>query len=163
VFLLLGMMVIISVMRETGIFEYLAIWAAKNARGRPFPLIVLLIIIAAAASALLDNVTTVLLVAPVTILLCQRLALPVVPYLLAEVFASNIGGTATLIGDPPNIIIASRGGLSFNDFLIDLAPGRGRSGGAAHRVVPLAVRRCVPHRRAAGGGDHGARRTRSDQ
>jgi Na+/H+ antiporter NhaD/arsenite permease-like protein len=75
VFLLLGMMVIISVMRETGIFEYLAIWAAKNARGRPFPLIVLLIIITAAASALLDNVTTVLLVAPVTILLCQRLAL----------------------------------------------------------------------------------------
>src|SRR5215217_3472385 len=122
IFLLLGMMIIISVMRETGVFEYLAIWAAKRARGRPFPLMVLLIIITAAASALLDNVTTVLLVVPVTILLCQRLALPVVPYLLAEVFASNIGGTATLIGDPPNIIIASRGGLSFNDFLIHLAP-----------------------------------------
>lgn len=122
VFLLLGMMVIVSVMRETGIFEYLAIWAAKKARGRPFPLMVLLIIITAAASALLDNVTTVLLVAPVTILLCRRLALPVVPFLLAEVFASNIGGTATLVGDPPNIIIASRGGLSFNDFLIHLTP-----------------------------------------
>ncbi|HSU11447.1 MAG TPA: ArsB/NhaD family transporter, partial [Pseudonocardia sp.] len=122
VFLLLGMMIIVSVMRETGVFEYLAIWAAKRARGRPFPLMVLLILITATASALLDNVTTVLLIAPVTILLCQRLALPVVPYLLAEVFASNIGGTATLVGDPPNIIIASRGGLSFNDFLLHLAP-----------------------------------------
>ena len=99
IFLLLGMMIIVSVMRETGIFEYLAIWAAKRARGRPFPLMVLLILITAVASALLDNVTTVLLIAPVTILLCQRLALPVVPYLLAEVFASNIGGTATLVGD----------------------------------------------------------------
>lgn len=122
IFLLLGMMIIVSVMRETGIFEYLAIWAAKRVRGRPFPLMALLIVITALASALLDNVTTVLLVAPVTILICQRLALPVVPYLIAEVFASNIGGTATLIGDPPNIIIASRGGLSFNDFLIHLAP-----------------------------------------
>ena len=122
IFLLLGMMIIVGVMRETGIFEYLAIWAAKRARGRPFPLMVLLILITAVASALLDNVTTVLLIAPVTILLCQRLALPVVPYLMAEVFASNIGGTATLVGDPPNIIIASRGGLPFNDFLLHLAP-----------------------------------------
>jgi Na+/H+ antiporter NhaD/arsenite permease-like protein len=122
IFLLLGMMIIVSVMRDTGIFEYLAIWAAKRARGRAFPLMVLLILITAGASALLDNVTTVLLVAPVTILICQRLALPVVPYLIAEVFASNVGGTATLIGDPPNIIIASRGGLTFNDFLVHLAP-----------------------------------------
>lgn len=116
------MMIIVGVMRETGVFEFLAIWAAKRARGRPFPLMVLLILITAVASALLDNVTTVLLIAPVTILLCQRLGLAVVPYLLAEVFASNIGGTATLVGDPPNIIIASRGGLSFNDFLLHLAP-----------------------------------------
>jgi Na+/H+ antiporter NhaD/arsenite permease-like protein len=122
VFLLLGMMIIVGVMRETGVFEYLAIWAAKRARGRPFPLMMLLILITAGASALLDNVTTVLLIAPVSILLCRRLGLPVVPYLLAEVFASNIGGTATLVGDPPNIIIASRGGLSFNDFLVHLAP-----------------------------------------
>jgi Na+/H+ antiporter NhaD/arsenite permease-like protein len=122
VFLLLGIMIIVGVMRETGVFEYLAIWAAKRARGRPFPLMVLLILITAVASALLDNVTTVLLIAPVSILLCRRLGLPVVPYLLAEVFASNIGGTATLVGDPPNIIIASRGGLSFNDFLVHLAP-----------------------------------------
>jgi len=122
VFLLLGMMVIVSVMRETGVFEFLAIWAAKRARGQPFALMTLLILITAVASAALDNVTTVLLVAPVTILVCQRLALPVVPYLIAEVFASNIGGAATLIGDPPNIIIASRSGLSFNDFLVNLAP-----------------------------------------
>ena len=74
------------------------------------------------ASALLDNVTTVLLVAPITLLLCDRLALTPVPFLLAEAMASNIGGTATLIGDPPNIIIASRGDLSFNDFLTNLAP-----------------------------------------
>lgn len=122
IFLLLGMMVIVSVMRETGVFEYLAIWAAKRARGRAYPLMVLLVLITAVASALLDNVTTVLLVAPVTILICQRLALPVVPFLIAEVAASNIGGTATLIGDPPNIIIASRAGLTFNDFLVHLAP-----------------------------------------
>ncbi len=122
VFLLLGMMVIVSVMRVTGIFEYLAIWAAKRAGGRPFRLMVLLLVITAVASALLDNVTTVLLIAPVTILICQRLGLAVVPFLIAEVLASNIGGTATLVGDPPNIIIASRGGLSFNDFLIHLAP-----------------------------------------
>ncbi|GAA2113271.1 ArsB/NhaD family transporter [Actinomadura alba] len=122
VFLLLGMMIIVSVLRQTGVFEYVAIWAAKRARGRPYRLMVMLVVITASASALLDNVTTVLLIVPVTFLVCERLALPVVPYLIAEVMASNIGGTATLVGDPPNIIIASRGGLSFNDFLIHLAP-----------------------------------------
>lgn len=122
IFLLLGMMVIVGVLKQTGIFEYLAIWAAKRARGRPYRLMVLLVMITAIASALLDNVTTVLLIAPVTFLVCERLALPVVPYLIAQVMASNIGGAATLVGDPPNIIIASRGGLSFNDFLIHMAP-----------------------------------------
>ncbi len=122
VFLLLGMMVIVGVLRQTGIFEYLAIWAVKRARGRPFRVMVILVLITAVASALLDNVTTVLLVAPVTLLVCERLGVPVVPFLIAEALASNIGGTATLVGDPPNIIIASRGGLSFNDFLIYLAP-----------------------------------------
>ncbi|MBB6347453.1 Na+/H+ antiporter NhaD/arsenite permease-like protein [Nonomuraea muscovyensis] len=122
VFLLLGMMIIVGVLKQTGVFEYLAIWAAKRARGRPYRLMVLLVLITAGASALLDNVTTVLLIAPVTFLVCERLALPVVPYLIAEAMASNIGGTATLIGDPPNIIIASRGGLTFNDFLLHLAP-----------------------------------------
>lgn len=122
VFLLLGMMIIVGVLKETGVFDYLAIWAAKRARGRPFRLMVLLVLITAAASALLDNVTTVLLIAPVTFLVCGRLALPVTPFLIAEAMASNIGGAATLVGDPPNIIIASRGGLTFNDFLVHMAP-----------------------------------------
>lgn len=122
IFLLLGMMIIVSVVKQTGLFDYLAIWAAKRARGRPFAVMVMLVVITALASALLDNVTTVLLVAPVTLLVCDRLGVPPVPFLIAEALASNIGGTATLIGDPPNIIIASRSGLSFNDFLVNLAP-----------------------------------------
>ncbi|GIH79096.1 ArsB/NhaD family transporter [Planobispora longispora] len=122
VFLLLGMMIIVGVLKQTGVFGYLAIWAAKKARGRPFRLMVLLVLITAGASALLDNVTTVLLIAPVTLLVCERLALPVAPFLIAEAMASNIGGAATLVGDPPNIIIAGRGGLSFNDFLVHMAP-----------------------------------------
>jgi Na+/H+ antiporter NhaD/arsenite permease-like protein len=122
IFLLLGMMIIVSVLRKTGVFEYIAIWAAKRAKGSPLRIMVLLVLVTAIASALLDNVTTVLLVAPVTLLVCDRLAIGPAPFLLAEVFASNIGGTATLIGDPPSIIIASRAGLSFNDFLIHVAP-----------------------------------------
>ncbi|MGH3240026.1 MAG: ArsB/NhaD family transporter [Spirillospora sp.] len=122
VFLLLGMMVIVSVLRQTGVFEYVAIWAAKRARGRPYRLMVMLVVLTASASALLDNVTTVLLIAPVTFLVCERLALKAEAYLIAEVLASNIGGTATLVGDPPNIIIASRADLSFNDFLVHVAP-----------------------------------------
>jgi Na+/H+ antiporter NhaD/arsenite permease-like protein len=122
IFLLLGMMIIVSIIKQTGVFEYLAIWSAKRARGRPFAVMVMLVLITAVASALLDNVTTVLLIAPVTFLVCDRLGVPPVPYLIAEAIASNIGGTATLIGDPPNIIIASQSGLTFNDFLIHLAP-----------------------------------------
>jgi Na+/H+ antiporter NhaD/arsenite permease-like protein len=122
IFLLLGMMIIVGVLKQTGVFEYLAIWAAKRARGRPFRLMVLLVLITAGASALLDNVTTVLLIAPVTFLVCERLAVNPIPFLIAEALSSNIGGAATLVGDPPNIIIASRGGLSFNDFLIHMAP-----------------------------------------
>jgi Na+/H+ antiporter NhaD/arsenite permease-like protein len=120
--LLLGMMLIVAVLKRTGLFEYIAIWAAKRARGRPFHVMVILVVVTALASAALDNVTTVLLIAPVTFLVCDRLGVAVVPFLIAEVLASNIGGTATLIGDPPNIIIASRSGLSFNDFLSVLAP-----------------------------------------
>ena len=122
IFLLLGMMVIVGVLRQTGVFEYLAIWASKRARAKPFRVMVMLVVITALVSAMLDNVTTVLLVAPVTLLVCERLGVPVVPYLIAEAMASNIGGTATLIGDPPNIIIASRAGLSFNDFVVHLSP-----------------------------------------
>jgi Na+/H+ antiporter NhaD/arsenite permease-like protein len=122
IFLLMGMMLIVGVLKQTGLFEYLAIWSAKKARGRPFPVMVILLVVTAVVSAALDNVTTVLLVAPVTLLVCERLGVPAVPFLIAEVLASNIGGTATLVGDPPNIIIASRSGLSFNDFLTVLAP-----------------------------------------
>ena len=122
IFLLLGMMVIVGVLRRTGVFEYLAIWAAKRAKGSPLRVMVLLTVMTAVASAFLDNVTTVLLIAPVTLLVCDRLDINPVPFLIAEVMASNIGGAATLIGDPPNIIIASRSGLTFNDFLVHMAP-----------------------------------------
>jgi Na+/H+ antiporter NhaD/arsenite permease-like protein len=122
IFLLFGMMVIVSVLRRTGIFEYVAIWAAKRARGRPYRLMVMLCLLTAIASALLDNVTTILLIAPVTFLVCERLGLRPGPYLISEVLASNIGGAATLVGDPPNIIIASKADLSFNDFLVHMTP-----------------------------------------
>ena len=122
IFLLLGMMVIVGVLRQTGVFEYTAIWAAKRAKGSALKVMILLVLITAVASALLDNVTTVLLIAPVTLLVCERLGVNPVPFLIAEVFASNIGGAATLVGDPPNIVIASRAGLSFNDFLMHMTP-----------------------------------------
>ncbi|HET8601121.1 MAG TPA: ArsB/NhaD family transporter [Segeticoccus sp.] len=122
IFLLLGMMIIVGILKQTGVFEFVAIWAAKRARGRPLRVMVLLVLITAVASAFLDNVTTVLLVAPVTLLVCERLGVGPVPFLMAEVFASNIGGTATLIGDPPNIIIGSRAGLSFNEFAVNMGP-----------------------------------------
>ncbi|MBD3940516.1 ArsB/NhaD family transporter [Microbacterium sp. NEAU-LLC] len=122
IFLLLGMMIIVGILQHSGVFEYLAIWAAKRAHGRPFLILVMLVLITAVLSAFLDNVTTVLLVAPVTLLICERLGTSPIPFLIAEVMASSIGGTATLIGDPPNIIIASRGDLTFNDFLANLTP-----------------------------------------
>ena len=122
IFLLFGMMVIVGVLRQTGIFEYVAIWAAKRAGGRPFRVMVLLCLITAVASAALDNVTTVLLIAPVTLLVCEQIGVRPVPFLIAEALASNIGGTATLVGDPPNLIVASRSGLGFNDFLVNMGP-----------------------------------------
>jgi Na+/H+ antiporter NhaD/arsenite permease-like protein len=122
ILLLLGMMIIVGVLSHTGVFEYIAIRAVKSARGRPFRVMALLVLLTAVASAALDNVTTVLLIAPVTLLVCNRLGLNPVPYLLAEVFASNIGGTATLVGDPPNIIIGSRADLSYMDFVVNLGP-----------------------------------------
>ncbi|GHF02844.1 membrane protein [Amycolatopsis deserti] len=122
IFLLLGMMIIVGILRRTGVFEFTAIWAVKRAKGSPLRVMVLLVLLTATASAFLDNVTTVLLIAPVTLLVCDRLGINPVPFLIAEVFASNIGGAATLIGDPPNIIIGSRGGLTFNDFLVHLTP-----------------------------------------
>ena len=91
IFLLLGMMLVVAGLRRTGLFEYIAVWSAKRTRGRPYPLLVLLCTLTAVASALLDNVTTVLLVAPVTLLVCSRLKLNPIPFLIAEVLASNIG------------------------------------------------------------------------
>ena len=111
---------------------------------------VVLVLVTAFISAGLDNVTTVLLVAPVTFLVCERLAVPVAPFLIAEALASNIGGTATLVGDPPNIIIASRGGLSYNDFLVHLAPFVVAGPGGVRRAVPGAVPLGVPLRPASG-------------
>ena len=122
IFLLLGMMIIVGILQQSGVFEFLAIWAAKRAKGRPFVIMIMLVLITAVLSAFLDNVTTVLLIAPVTLLICDRLNISPIPFLIAEVMSSNIGGAATLIGDPPNIIIASRGGLSFNDFVVNVAP-----------------------------------------
>ncbi|MEJ2865374.1 ArsB/NhaD family transporter [Actinomycetospora flava] len=122
IFLLFGMMVIVGVIKQTGVFDYLAIWAAKRAQGRPYRLMVMLMAITAVASPFLDNVTIIMLVVPVTVVVCDRLRVPAQPYIIAEVLASNIGGAATLIGDPPNIIIGSRAGLTFNDFLVHMAP-----------------------------------------
>ena len=101
---------------------------------------VLLVLITAFASALLDNVTTVLLIAPVTLLVCERLGVSPVPYLIAEVFSSNLGGSATLIGDPPNIIIASRSGLTFNDFLLHMTPIAALAVIALVAMLPLLFR-----------------------
>ncbi len=120
--LLTGMMVIVAISRRSGVFQYVAIWSAKRVQARPWGILVMLSLVTAVFSALLDNVTTVLLIAPVTLLITEELGVPPYPFLFAEIFASNIGGTATLIGDPPNIMIGSAVGLSFNDFLVNLAP-----------------------------------------
>ena len=133
------MMLIVAVMQRTGLFEYIAIWSVKRARGRPFRVMVILVLVTAVASAALDNVTTVLLIAPVTFLVCDRLGVPAAPFLIAEALASNIGGTATLVGDPPNIIIAARGGLTYNDFLVHLAPFVVAAAGRVPCPVPVAV------------------------
>ncbi len=120
--LLTGMMVLVAIARRCGMFEYLAVWSAKQARAQPWAILAMLSVVTAVLSAFLDNVTTVLLVAPVTLEIARYLEVPPYPFLFAEVFASNIGGTATLIGDPPNIIIGSAAHLSFNDFALNLTP-----------------------------------------
>jgi Na+/H+ antiporter NhaD/arsenite permease-like protein len=122
IFLLVGMMVIINIMKPTGVFEYIAIRSAKTAKGEPFKIMAIFSVVTAVLSAFLDNVTTVLLIAPVTLLICQALELDVVPFLITEALASNIGGTATLIGDPPNIMIASKAQLDFMAFVYHLTP-----------------------------------------
>jgi Na+/H+ antiporter NhaD/arsenite permease-like protein len=120
--LLTGMMILVSISRRSGMFQYLAIWSAKAAKAHPAGILFILQITTAVLSAFLDNVTTVLLIVPVTLAICTTLKVPAYPYLFAEIFASNIGGTATLIGDPPNILIGSQAGLSFNEFVYHLTP-----------------------------------------
>ncbi|AGL00813.1 SLC13 family permease [Desulfoscipio gibsoniae] len=120
--LLVGMMIIVGITRQTGVFEYLAIKAAKSAKGEPIRILASLGLITAVLSALLDNVTTVLLIVPVTFAIARQLQVNVIPFLIVEIIASNIGGTATLIGDPPNIMIGSATHLGFMDFVINLTP-----------------------------------------
>lgn len=116
---LIGMMLFVAVVRNSGLFEYVAIKAAKIAGGNPWKIMLLFVIITAVLSAFLDNVTTVLLVGPMTIAITGILGLNPIPFLVTQILASNIGGTATLIGDPPNTMIGSQAGLSFMDFVIN--------------------------------------------
>lgn len=120
--LLAGMMIIINIAERSGVFQYVAIWGAKKVNAHPVGILVVLGLVTCVFSAFLDNVTTVLLVVPVTLQITKKLKVNPYPYLLINIFASNIGGTATLIGDPPNILIGSALGLSFTDFLVNLAP-----------------------------------------
>ncbi|MBI2325419.1 MAG: ArsB/NhaD family transporter [Chloroflexi bacterium] len=122
IFLLAGMMVIANVMAKTGVFQWLAVEAVRRAQGRPYRLLVLSSIVTAVASAFLDNVTTVVLLTPITFFIAQRLGASPVPFLVSMVLASNIGGTATLIGDPPNILVGSAFDKDFNDFVVNLTP-----------------------------------------
>jgi len=121
ILLLVGMMIVVAITKETGVFEWMAIKSAKVARGRPMAVLAVVSLVTALVSALLDNVTTVLLVAPVVVILCRTLEVDAIPFLICCALSSNVGGTATLIGDPPNIIIGSAAGLNFLDFLrVDL-------------------------------------------
>lgn len=120
--LLVGMMILVAITRRSGVFQAVAVWATKLVKGNPAGILVMLQVVTAFFSALLDNVTTVLLVVPVTLVITEELKVKPWPYLIAMIFASNIGGTATLIGDPPNILIGSATGLTFNDFVFNLTP-----------------------------------------
>lgn len=120
--LLAGMMIIVNVTKRSGLFQFVAVWAAKRVKAHPVGIMLMMSLVTAVFSALLDNVTTVLLMVPVILLITEELKLTPYPYLLAAILMSNIGGTATLIGDPPNIMIGSATGLGFNDFLFNLGP-----------------------------------------
>lgn len=119
---LVGMMLFVAVVKSSGLFEYIAIWSAKLTRGQPMAILAVFAVITAVLSAFLDNVTTVLLIGPMTIAITQILDVNPVPFLLSQIMASNIGGTATLIGDPPNIMIGSAAGLGFTDFILNTSP-----------------------------------------
>jgi Na+/H+ antiporter NhaD/arsenite permease-like protein len=122
IFLLVGMMTAVHILSKTGFFEWTAISVAKLAGGNPSLIMLLLLLVTAVLSAFLDNVTTIILLVPVTILITQLLEIPLAPFVILEAIASNIGGTSTLIGDPPNIIIGSKANLSFMDFIVHLGP-----------------------------------------
>ena len=120
--LLTGMMILVAISRRSGLFQYLAVWSAQRVKANPAGILLMLQIATALLSAVLNNVSTVLLIVPVTLAIAEELEVPPFPFLFAEVFASNIGGTATLIGDPPNILIGTQAGLDFNDFIANVAP-----------------------------------------
>lgn len=122
IFLLLGMMIIVGIVHKTGLFEFLAVSAIRKSKGSPKSALVYLMVLTALASAILDNVTTILLAIPMTLIVTKYLKVSAIPFILSQVFLSNIGGAATLVGDPPNIIIASKADLSFNSFLVHMAP-----------------------------------------
>jgi len=122
IFLLAGMMILAGIIRKTGVFGWIAVRAARFAGGDPYRILVVLSVITAIASALLDNVTTVVLVGPITLFLAARLGMNPFPFLMSEILVSNIGGASTLIGDPPNILIGSAAGLDFGAFLLNMAP-----------------------------------------
>ncbi|MBQ9442407.1 MAG: ArsB/NhaD family transporter [Selenomonadaceae bacterium] len=119
--LLMGMMIIVNITSETGLFNFLAIWSAKKVKAHPAKLLIALSLLTAVCSAFLDNVTTVLLTVPITFNIANQLKVDVKPYLMAQIISSNIGGTATLVGDPPNIMIGSSVGLNFMDFIFNLS------------------------------------------
>jgi len=122
IFLLAGMMILAGIVRKTGVFGWIAVRAARFAGGDPYRILVVLSLITAVASAFLDNVTTVVLVGPITLFLAGRMGMNPFPFLMSEILASNIGGSSTLIGDPPNILIGSAAGLDFGAFLLHMAP-----------------------------------------
>jgi Na+/H+ antiporter NhaD/arsenite permease-like protein len=120
--LITGLMILVAISRRSGLFQYLAVWSAQRVKANPAGVLLMLQVATALLSAVLNNVSTVLLIVPVTLAIAEELEVPPFPFLFAEVFAANIGGTTTLIGDPPNILIGTATGLDFNDFLINVAP-----------------------------------------
>lgn len=122
IFLLVGMMLAVNIMAATGLFEWLAVSIARKVKGSGIAILVLFLLATGVLSAFLDNVTTIILITPITILICEILEIEALPFLILEALASNIGGAATLVGDPPNVIIASQTGLSFNQFLVNMGP-----------------------------------------
>jgi len=123
--LLVGMMILVAVSRRSGLFQFLAVWSSQRVKANPAGILLMLQVVTALLSAVLNNVSTVLLIVPVTLVIVEELEVPPFPFLFAEVFAANIGGTSTLIGDPPNILIGSQAGLDFNAFLNNIAPVAG--------------------------------------